>query len=55
MGCDVGAALSADWAVPVCVQCGRELLGETFVSEMTIRVVFSCPEHGLQLIGDPLL
>jgi hypothetical protein len=42
-----------EWEGPMCPECGRELDVETLVSELGMRAVYTCPEHGIASIVDP--
>lgn len=41
------------WQGPPCPDCGRELNSESVQAGESIRVAYSCPEHGLISIIDP--
>jgi len=39
---------------PACPECGREMNAETFATEFSVALVYTCPDHGIMTIRDPL-
>jgi hypothetical protein len=43
-----------EWSGPPCPTCGRELNVEAVAAGDSLRVAYSCAEHGVVSIADPL-